>query len=314
MTIKNKVRLTLSALAVLSLSQCQKTNEPDTVPEGSKIGVLIVSHGSHSKNWREMLFDQEKQVSPELLGDKKIHGIKTAFMEYTEPSIASQLKAFDKEGYSDVIVVPMLLAVSSHSFDDIPVIAGQRESVSTEEQLRLEKIEIYKPKAKLHMTPLLDFPSALENNVLRRVRAMSKDSTNEGVVLVGYGSTPYNKEWEVMMDRLSKSIEKETGINEVQFSWCGHIVHYSKKPTEDAINKVHAKKQQALVLPVLVAVDDNFQGRIIGGAINNVNKEGRIAYRHDAILPDSDITQWIKDISKEYTAKITGAENTQPNN
>ena len=91
------------------------------------------------------------------MASKKIEGIKTAFMEYNEPSIATRLKEFDKEGFTDVILVPIFLKVSSHSFEDIPTIIGQKEDPNSKEMLKIEKIERYTPKATVHLTPLLDF-------------------------------------------------------------------------------------------------------------------------------------------------------------
>ena len=250
-----------------------------------------------------MLTAIETDVKEDVLKSGQIKGIKSAFMEYTKPSIATQLKAFDKEGYSNVIIVPILLTVSSHSFDDIPVIAGLRSSANTEKQLEQEKIAIYKANAKVELTPLLDFTKVLKTNVVRRAKAMTKDAANEGVVLVAYGSEPYNKEWEILMDGLQKTVQKELGIEVLNYSWCGHIVRYKSEPTIKAIKATLEKKKKALVIPVLVAVDENFQGRIIGGAIEKVNEPTRIDYLHDAILPDADINQWVIDISHEYAEK-----------
>ena len=106
-----------------------------------KVGVLLVSHGSHSEQWRKMLMAIEDEVREDVLKCEAIGGIKSAFMEYTEPSIATRLKQFDKEGFTDVVIVPILLTVSSHSFDDIPVIAGQKVDRMTLDTLKLEGIE-----------------------------------------------------------------------------------------------------------------------------------------------------------------------------
>ena len=279
-----------------------------------KVGVLLVSHGSHSKQWRTMLMKIEDDVRSKVLKCEVIGGIKSAFMEYTEPSIATRLKEFDEQGYDDVIIVPILLSVSSHSFDDIPVIAGQKRDVKTLETLKLEGIEVYKPRANITVAPLLDFPDVLEKNVLRRVRKMSTDPKTEGVVLVAYGSEPYNEQWETLLERIGKKIESETGIRHTPYCWCGHIVRYKTEPTERAIEQVLQHCETALVIPVLVAVDENFQGRIIGGAIKNVGEKQRIRYRHDAILPDANVNQWVVHISKKLANEITSQPNTAAKN
>jgi hypothetical protein len=251
-----------------------------------------------------MLFGIEEAVRSDVLKDGRIAGIRSAFMEYKEPSIAAQLKEFDRENYTDVILVPLLLTVSSHSFDDIPTIIGRKQDPLTSGTLQLEGIEIYKPKSRITMAPLLDFPAVLEKNVTRRVKAMSKDPAKEGVVLVAYGSTEYNDEWTQLLDRVAADVKKNTSIGCVRHCWCGHIAHYQSGPTEKTIRTVLETKSIALVVPVLVAVDETFQGKIIGGAIKKVGQDDRIVYRHDAILPDDNVNRWVVEISRELASKL----------
>ncbi len=293
-----------------SPSSMPAVSEDGSALQQGKTGVLLISHGSHSENWREMLQDIEHAVRDEVLESGEITEIRSAFMEYTEPSIATQLKQFDHEGYTDVILVPLLLTVSSHSFDDIPTIAGQKQDHMTTETLGLEGIEIYTPKAQVTIAPLLDFPSVLAKNVARRTLQMSEVPTDEGIVLVAYGSEQYDEEWKQLLDRVSREVKSETGVDCSEYSWCGHIARYKSEPTEAAIRKVLQEKQRAIVIPVLVAVDETFQGKIIGGAIKNVDETDRIAYRHDAILPDENINKWVVDISHELASKLANGEDT----
>jgi sirohydrochlorin ferrochelatase len=269
-----------------------------------RIGVVLVSHGSHSERWREMLGEITDGVREDLAGHKHIVGVKTAFMEYTEPSLATQLEAFDGEEVDDIIIVPLFLTVSSHSYDDIPVIAGQKYDKATLENLKLENIRVYKPNAEVHISPLLDFPSVLQGNVLRRVKQMSVDARNEGVVLVAYGDETFNEEWEDLLEVISEELNNELGIESVEYCWCGHIVRYKTDPTENAIETILEEKEKALVVPVLVAVDETFQGKIIGGAVRNVDQSDRVVYLGDAILPDANINQWVIDISHNLADSI----------
>lgn len=272
---------------------------------GSKTAVLLVSHGSHSENWRNMVLKIEDAVRDDVLKSGRIAEIRSAFMEYTEPSIATQLKEFDRKGYTKIIMVPLLLTVSSHSFDDIPTIAGQKQDSLTSDTLRLEGIEIYKPKAEVTFAPLLDFPAVLEKNITRRVQQMSQEPGNEGIVLVAYGDQRYDEEWTRLLKNVGEKVESRTGVDCTEYAWCGHVVGYKSEPTEAAIRKVLRQKQRALVVPVLVAVDEMFQGKIIGGAIKNINANERIEYRHDAILPDENINRWVVAISLKLAANGT---------
>lgn len=307
--IKKKSFITLAILSFLTLSfmeSCSSTSEEDsTEDKNQKIGILLVNHGSHSDTWRNSLLDLEKNVRDELMADGSVKGVKTAFMEYNEPSIATRMKEFDKEGYTDVIIVPIFLTVSPHTFEDIPTIIGLKEDPESKELLKLEKIERYTAKANVQITPLLDFTDILRKNVLRRVQELSKDPKNEGLVLIGYGDEDYDKEWISLFNTVAQSVKKEVGIDEHTYGWCGHIARYNPEETTKAIEKVLKKKSNAVVIPVLVAHDENFQIKIIGGGIENVkDNKKRVIYKPDSILPDVNIEQWVIDISKEYVSKV----------
>ncbi|MGB8246939.1 MAG: CbiX/SirB N-terminal domain-containing protein [Chlorobium sp.] len=310
--LSSLVRIPLSILLLaITLAACSsdRKSQPAAAANASKkTGVLLVSHGSPSKTWREALFDLEKSVTAKIAANGEISGIKTAFMEYSEPSIATRLKEFDREGYSDIIVVPLFLTVSPHSFDDLPTIMGQKEDPRSMETLKLEKIERYKPEAAIHMTPLLDFGSALQQNVVRRVKALSKNPSEEGLVLIGYGDEAYEKEWSALFDKVGASVKKETGIDTCTYGWCGHIVRYRPDSTAAAVKRILKTKPYALVIPVLVARDENFQVRIIGSGLEKAAAgKNRILYKPDAILPDPSIEAWVVSSVKTAAAAITSS-------
>lgn len=295
-----------------SCSTAGGSAKPELTSSDKKIGVLLVNHGSRSATWRQALLDLETSVQPGILANGKVSGTKTAFMEYTEPSIATRLKEFDAEGYTDVIIVPVFLTVSSHSFDDIPTIIGKKEDPQSLETLKIEKIERYTPKAETHITPLLDFTTVLKENVLRRATALSKKPTEEGLVLIAYGDATYMKEWSNLMVDVAEHVKSKLGVEEYSYGWCGHVAHYNSDSTTLPIKRVFKAKQQALVVPVLVAHDEMFQVKIIGDGINNLkDKKSRVSYIADSILPDPAIEKWVIDVSLEFANKLTSTEVAQ---
>lgn len=270
-----------------------------------KIGVLMVNHGSRSETWRQALLDLETQVKDSIKSSGIVQETKTAFMEYTEPSIATRLKEFDAEGFTDVIIVPIFLAVSSHSFDDIPTIIGMKEDAQSLETLKVDNIERYTPKAKTHITPLLDFTDILKKNILRRTLTLSKNPAKEGLVLIAYGDATYNKEWTALLNDVGEFVQANTRITKHSYGWCGHVAHYSPDSTTVAINRVLKEKESALVVPVLVAHDEMFQVKIIGDGISNIkNSKEKVQYVADAILPDANVQKWVIDIAKQYVTQV----------
>lgn len=249
--------------------------------------------------------DLETRVRDSILADGLVREIKTAHMEYTEPSIATRMKEFDREGFTDIVIVPIFLTVSPHSVDDIPTILGQKDDATIIETLKEEKIERYVPTARTHIAPLLDFSNTLQTNVLRRCKELSKHPEQEGLVLIGYGDETYEREWGELFEQVAEHVKQNIGISEHSYGWCGHIAHYSPEWTTKAISAVLQKKDTAIVIPVLVAYDEMFQKNIIGRGIENLNgSRDRILYNADAILPDSDIEDWVIRISSEYANKI----------
>lgn len=295
-----RIQFIVTLVLVMAFNACtDKTDTEATTETGKKVGVLLVNHGSHSELWRNMLWDVEKEVKEEILKNTKIGDVRTAFMEYTEPSISSRMKEFDEEGYDEVVVVPIFLTVSSHYSHDIPVIVGLSADPKIKEQLAKEKIEVYRPKARVSITPPLDYTTILKKNVERRVTALSKDASNEGVLLVAYGDEQYNQQWEELVDEIGKYLKVKTGHESIAYAWCGHLVRYSTEPTKSGITKLFELEDNVVVVPVLVANDPYFQRDIIQKAVDEVENSSNVLYVQDAILPDENLNQWVIDISNK---------------
>ena len=289
--------LIVTTITLFSCGQAEQKETTNTDTTEKKIGVLLVNHGSVAESWRNMLLDVETQVKDKILANKKISKVTTAFMEYTEPSIATRLKEFDEEGFDEVILVPIFLTVSSHYSHDIPVICGLQADPKIQEQLAKEKIDVYKAKAKVTITPPLDYSTLLKKNVERRVKALSESAENEGVLLVAYGDADYNQQWEEMVDDIGKYLKIKTGHESIAYAWCGHLVGYSTEPTLKGIEKLHELEDNVIVIPVLIANDPYFQKDIIQKACDMA--EGKVLYKQDAILPDDNLNQWVIDIANQ---------------
>jgi hypothetical protein len=276
-----------------------------------KIGILLVNHGSRSVAWRNTLLGLEDSVKPNLSKNKNIKAIRTAFMEYTEPSIASRLKEFDADGFTDIVIVPVFLTISSHTFDDIPTIIGLKTDPQSFETLKIENIEQYSPKARIYITPNLNFSNILQINIAQRVQKLSHIAQDEGVVMIAYGDAVYENEWKTLFDSIGSYIKTNFGITKYSYGWCGHIVHYKPERTADAINSVLKDKKIALVIPVLVSFDEMFQIKIIGDGISQiVDNNSRVRYKPDSILPDNNVTKWVISTANSYVNKIlTSAKN-----
>ncbi|MGV1049422.1 MAG: CbiX/SirB N-terminal domain-containing protein [Solirubrobacterales bacterium] len=273
--------------------------------DGGRIGVLLVNHGSRSPTWRRMLLDVHAEVAAELLAIPGVAQVRTAFMEYTEPSIATQLRAFDESGIESVVLVPLLLTISDHSFDDIPTICGLSADPDRVAQLKKDRVEIYDAGADLSFTPLLDFSGLVQANLARRIGSILGAQAEQearglrhGLVLIGYGSAEFDDEWNRFFAEIRAFAESELGISASAHAWCGHIVRYNRQPGIEAIDAMLDRADRAIVVPILVAYDPMFQERIIGGAVARCAAPERVLYGRDSILPEPEVGRWVIEIAR----------------
>jgi sirohydrochlorin ferrochelatase len=276
--------------------------------------VLLVSHGSHSPIWRHMLLDVHREVDAQLLEIPGVTQVRSAFMEYTEPSIATQLRAFDAAGVERVLIIPLLLTISDHSFDDIPVICGARIDAEIAANLAEEGIEIYTPKATLEFAPLLDFSDLVEKNLARRLEkavggpdALAASGQTNGLVLVGYGSADFDAEWHKFFGAIGRFAEEQLGVDSSARAWCGHLVEYSRGPTTDAIEAQLEANDRVIVVPIFVAFDEMFHEKIIGRAAERCSAPERVIYTNDSVLPDPEVGRWVTEIAENLIGAGAGA-------
>ena len=84
------------------------------------------------------------------------------------------------------------------------------------------------------------------------------------------------------------------------------MAHYDPTHTTAAIEKVLAVRTRALVVPVLLARDEMFQIRIIGGGIAKVaNHSARVAYTPDSVLPDAGVEAWVVATADAFAKRVT---------
>jgi sirohydrochlorin ferrochelatase len=270
---------------------------------GGSTAVLLVNHGSRAPMWRRMLLDVHAEVADRLLAIDDVAQVRTGFMEYTEPSIASQLRELDEAGIERVLIVPLLLTISDHSFDDIPAISGQLDDPARLASLAEENIEVYRPAARVEFSPLLDFSGLVRTNLERRLKAIvgnaGGDGSSTGLILVGYGSAEYDDDWNRFFEQTRAAAEADLGITASAHAWCGHLVDYKKDPTLDAVNDMLSRTDRVVVVPQLVSYDPMFQERIIGRAVRECSDPSRVLYSNDSILPEPAVGEWVVSIAEQ---------------
>ena len=300
----------LSALrvAVISGFLVSCGGAPDPTPQGeSKVGVLIVAHGSESSTWTGMIETLVDEVRDSLLQETEIESVEAAFLTASTPSIADQMRQFDAAGYDNAIVVPLFLASeSSRTNNYFQYLVGVRSQAKALKQLQNEGYDIYFPRLRVNLTPALDEGNLLKKNILRRVKALQGDDSGDdmAVILVGYGDQQFGSQMEVLMENIGRYLKTKTDIDTVAYAFCGELVDYSGEPVVEVIKEVFELEDELLVVPVLLGVDDMLQVNTIQAAINAVDIQSKIRYRQDSVLPDPEVNEWVIEKVSETLDRI----------
>lgn len=288
------VVLVLAIMALLTAS-CGREAAP-VQDADKKIGVLLVAHGSKSSGWVGAIDALASGVREALVKAGGVNSVRLAYVRETKPSIAEEMKAFDTEGYDEVVIVPLLIATESTVTNDyLQLLAGMRSEAKAIKQLQNEGFEIYYPRARVTMTPALSDSEVLKKSVLRRVNALKAEDSGEdmAVLLVGYGDQVYGQQMEELMESLGRYLKIKTEIDTVAFAFCGKLTDYSGTPVVESIKETLELEQEVLVVPVLVAADEMLQVNTIQAAINAIPTASKVRYKPDAVLPDPEVNEWI---------------------
>jgi len=283
------------AIASGLLAGCD-SGPPPVDPTQIKIGVLLAAHGSQSSEWVGMIETLADEVREPIMQGSNVAAVRLAFIAESGPNIASQMRAFDEEGFDEVIVVPLVVAVESQRTNNyLHYLTGIRSDLGQIKQLEKEGFEIYYPRVRVSVTPALSESSVLKKNVLRRVLDLQSGDSGEdmSVLLVGYGDQAFGQQMQEIMEGIGRYLKIKTDIDTVAYAFCGELVDYSGEPIVEAIHDVLELEEEVLVVPVLFGVDEMLQTNTIAAAVNAVPTPSRLRYEPTAVLPDPEVNEWV---------------------
>jgi precorrin-8X/cobalt-precorrin-8 methylmutase len=87
------------------------------------VGLVLVGHGSEFGSYKETVEELAAMIRKRSL----FMTVKSGFMELTSPSIRDALASAVEDGAQKLIVVPVLLAESRHTMQDIPRLLGMEK-------------------------------------------------------------------------------------------------------------------------------------------------------------------------------------------
>lgn len=270
-------------------------------------GLLIIAHGSPAKVWNQPVLEQEQKVREGFGRDNPYTKIKVVFMEFAEPNVADGLEELQAAGCTRIVVVPLLIAPSSHSHWDIPALLGIYGDPEIEAALREEGLRLVRPKVPVTLTPTMAHSDVIEKIVLKRVRQLSRDSKNEALVLLAHGSEAIPSAWERFLKRTVTYACGQTGIS--YGDWATIAVGQEYDRAVAAIQEAAEHRDRVIVVGVYLSLD---AGRIHNRWLARVDKQAPgmhgtgnslqgldVQFAEQGLLPDALVTEWIVETARE---------------
>lgn len=273
----------------------------------AKNALVVIAHGSPMESWRKPVLNLEEMVrnKVKIAQLKGIDYVRVALMEYTEPTIASVIKDCEAQGVDSIFALPLFMAPSSHTEEDLPNILGQKYNPYVREELAEEKTELVKSRTPIVLGPTFYYSNVLEESMMARIKSLSKDPANEAVILLAHGDNERIGFWTNILKNVSKYVKEHSKITytDGRLIEMGHNFNVKLMPI---LEKAAQAKKRIIVQGIYLTSDvkqmaDHYKMEEQQAALVK-NRGVEIIYSPEGILPASTnlVVDWVVKQTKQW--------------
>jgi sirohydrochlorin ferrochelatase len=172
-----------------------------------KYGILIITHGSRSKEWVRLVDEAvEAMQVPEGLP------VFSSFLEIVEGRLIQDgITHLELLGVTDIIVVPFFVSSGSTHIDEISYALG----VKPEPELPTD-MKPFAITARVHFTSPIDDDPVIAEVLYEKMKPLSSRPDREVVLLVGHGSVErgFHERWLHGLEQLAGRLKELGGFAE----------------------------------------------------------------------------------------------------
>ena len=273
----------------------------------AKNALVVIAHGSPMESWRKPVLELETSVRNQIKAAqlKGIDYVRVALMEYTEPSVASVVKDCEAQGVDSIFALPLFIAPSGHTEEDLPNILGWKYNPYVREELAEEKTEMVKSKLPIVLGPTFYYSYVLEKVMAQRVKSFSKDAANEAVIFLAHGDEERIGFWKSLLGNVSKYVKENCGVTYVdgELIEMGHNFGNELMPL---LEKAAQTKKRIFVQGIYLTSDVKRMAdrhKMQERQADLVKGRGvEIVYSNEGILPASSdlVTNWVVEQTAQW--------------
>jgi sirohydrochlorin ferrochelatase len=171
-----------------------------------KFGVLVISHGSRSQQWVELVDDAVRSV--ELPDEMPIY---SSYLEIVEGRLIQDgIYVLDEQGVTDLVVLPLFISSGSTHIDEIQYALGVIAEAALETDLGKFRVQ-----ARVHMGETMDnAPELLARMLYDQISSLSIRPEREKVLVVGHGSVEegFHQRWRSGLNEIAGRLQEIGGF------------------------------------------------------------------------------------------------------
>ncbi len=241
-------------------------------------GVLVISHGSRSKEWVGQVDDAVGGLHlPWPLP------VECGFLELVEGrGIQDGIDRLEAQGVTDMIVVPLFISSGSTHIDEIGYALGVRETALLPTALKRFRIRA----AVRFCRPMDDDPEVAEM-ICEKLRPISDRPSREAVLLIGHGSKEdgFCRKWQQGLERLAAKVRELGGYDDV----CPATLLPDQVRERMAQWREWKPERDVLVAPLFLS-EGYFTKRVIPARLEGFSYR----YTGASLLPSPLVAQWME--------------------
>jgi sirohydrochlorin ferrochelatase len=252
-----------------------------------KYGVLVISHGSRNAAWVDLV--DQAVAAVEL--DESIP-IYSSFLEIVEGRLIQDgIDSLQRQGVSDIIVVPLFVSSGSTHIDEISYALG----VIPAPNLATDMVPL-QIKARIHFCTPIDDETDIAHIIYSKIEPLSHEPSREIVLLIGHGSVEkgFHLRWRKGLERLAANLKAIGGFGEVD------VAMLLPDQTKRKMNwwRKHKPEHTVIVAPLFLS-EGYFTNQVIPLRLRDYSYK----YNGKAMLPHPLISRWMEKQVRQMMGK-----------
>lgn len=265
-----------------------------TAQSSARIGTIVIAHGGDSL-WNSYVIDAAK--SARTGGPVEVSFLMGPGVKQTR--FQDAVARLEKQGVSEIVVVPVLVSSHSGHYEQIRYLAG--DSVTLDERMmhHLHMAGLERPRARvpLRVAKGMDGAPHVARVLTDRAVALSNNPRERAVLIVGHGpnSAEDYAAWMKNLRVVADSVKARGGFRDVRVE----LVRDDAPPLvrAEAVQRTRelielqylATGKDVLVVPVLVS-----KGVVSRDKLPQDLKGLPIVYSGEPLLPHPEMVRWIE--------------------